>query len=65
MVEDYYDVRSLNPGETYVLRVVSVDGKQEAVSDAEEIRTYPFGMLDFNATYKNVILKLVVEVVFW
>ena len=43
MDEDYYDVRGLSPGDTYVLRVVSVDGKQESVSDAEEIRTYPIG----------------------
>ncbi|ODN00103.1 Neuroglian [Orchesella cincta] len=34
-------VRGLEPGETYVFRVVSVDGEKQKISDPEEIYTYP------------------------
>ncbi|CAG7826051.1 unnamed protein product [Allacma fusca] len=44
LYDDFQDVRGLEPGETYVFRVVAVDGKVEQVSEPEEIYTHP---LDF------------------
>jgi len=43
LYEDFIIVRGLEPGTTYVFRVVAVDGELSRHSESEEILTHPSG----------------------
>jgi len=57
MYETSTIVRGLDPGETYVFRVVSVDGTLTKVSESEEIHTYPTGNQSLISASCKVITK--------
>jgi hypothetical protein len=43
LTEDFDIIRGLEPGRTYVFRVVSVDGSKNVASDEQEVYTYSPG----------------------
>jgi hypothetical protein len=45
LYEDFIIVRGLEKGETYVFRVVTVDGDISSTSEEEEIDTYANGKI--------------------
>ncbi|CAG0904351.1 unnamed protein product, partial [Darwinula stevensoni] len=52
--EDFIDMKGLDPGEVYEIRVVSVDGKSFAFSDPEEVRTWSNDETLYVRAYDNV-----------
>lgn len=56
LYEDYIIVRGLEQGETYVFRVVAVDGTLTSTSDEEEIYTYA-GMIYFCILKDNNLFR--------